>query len=64
MTREQYIEYLSLLDEHLLEIIYNGYRIVEDLEPVENVTLEIALADDDFIRWDMAALEDEYRKGL
>ena len=65
MTRAQYLAYLKEMEEcNLLSSIYNGWRYLQGMDEIENVTYEMAVADEEFIRWDKAAMEDEYRRGL
>lgn len=65
MTREQYFAYLKEMEEcNLLSSIYNGWRYLQGMEEIENVTYEMAIADQAFVRWDKKAMEDEYRRGL
>ena len=65
MTRNQYLAYLKEMEEsNLLPSIYNGWLYLKGKEELQNVSYEMVVADDEFIKWDKGAMEDEFKKGL
>jgi len=65
MTRAQYFAYLKEMEEcNLLSSIYNGWRYLKGKEEIENVSYDMVVADEEFVRWDKKAMEDEFRMGL